>query len=274
MHLRSNLLGWRLPPPPASNHGRHQGSCRAARSLLLWGSRSSGRPWGRPGEGRTVAPPPPLPNRLRVLRIMAVRVEAEAMAESRFATQVVLRNVCDEIDETPVHHVALPQHLGQREASLPLGLPGIERVDAAVHRGISRRFFAREDEGQMLQSLFFPRRHVRNDVSDRPHARDAGVQQLGLSQTGVRLLERPPGFVKPPQKLLSPIHTSSLRAFHRPSSAVAPECPGGRPAGAARQPVGSSSGTSGACTASPASPSATFVAPQTPAAAARSPPMT
>jgi hypothetical protein len=206
---------------------------------------------------------------------MAVCVEAEAMAEARFATQLVLWNVCDEMDKTLVDQIALAQHLGQREASFPLRLPGIERVDTAVCRGISRRFFARDDARQMLQSFFLPRRHMRNDVSDRPRARDAGVHQLGLTQTGVRLPERPPGFVEPPQNVLSLIHTSSSR---HPSPVTFGRARGPK-AGHPRarfgiRPAIAAAGKSGACTPSLAPPSATFVAPQTPPAAARFSPLT
>jgi len=61
---------------------------------------------------------------------------------------------------------------------------------------------------------FLPRGRVREDVFHRPVARDTGLCQPRVWQTGIRLLKRRPRLVKPFQKLLSiPCRRLSLISF-------------------------------------------------------------
>ena len=47
-------------------------------------------------------PRPPFCDRLRVLRVVAVCIDTQPMAEARFGAELVLRSALDEIDEPPV----------------------------------------------------------------------------------------------------------------------------------------------------------------------------
>ena len=67
---------------------------------------------------------------------------------------------------------------GERKVSLLLRHLGVKGIDAAVRYGIPQWLPAVEDERQMRQGLLFPRGYVREDVSDRPGARDTRLHQL------------------------------------------------------------------------------------------------
>jgi len=88
------------------------------------------------------------------------------MAEAGIATELILGNAFDELDQPAVNVLLVLEHLGQGEVFLLLRCPGIEGVDATVHHRISRWPLAVENERQMLQRLFFPGGDVGNDVSD------------------------------------------------------------------------------------------------------------
>jgi len=49
-----------------------------------------------------------------VLRIVPVRIEAEAMTEAGLTAELILGNGFDELDEPAVNVLLLPEHLGQR----------------------------------------------------------------------------------------------------------------------------------------------------------------
>jgi tetratricopeptide (TPR) repeat protein len=129
-------------------------------------------------DGTTYCTLSPSPYSLGVFGVVAVRVEPQAMTEARFADELIVGHAPDEIDQSAMSIVPLPQHLGEGEVPFPLGHLGVERIDATIHYGIPRRFPAVEDERQMRQRLLFPPGHVRDDVSDRPEAGDARLHQL------------------------------------------------------------------------------------------------
>jgi hypothetical protein len=59
-------------------------------------------------------PLPPLLDRIRVLWIVPVRIEAEAMAEAGVATELILGNAFDEVEQSVVNVLLAPEHLTQR----------------------------------------------------------------------------------------------------------------------------------------------------------------
>jgi hypothetical protein len=63
----------------------------------------------------------------------------------------------------------VPADLGEREAASLLYHLGIEGVDPAVG-DVARWPASRDDQRQMLERLFLPDGHVREDVFDRPLA--------------------------------------------------------------------------------------------------------
>src|SRR5436309_14103640 len=120
----------------------------------------------------------PLPYRPGVLRVVAVRVEPYATTEARLAAELTFGRPLDEVDELAMVRVQLLSHRGDRQARFLLRHAGVEDIDAAVPDGVPRWRAALENERQVRQRLLFPRAHVREDVSDRPVARDAGLHQL------------------------------------------------------------------------------------------------
>src|SRR5439155_18172932 len=120
----------------------------------------------------------PMPYRLGVLRVVAVRIEPEATTEARLAAELTFGRPLDEVDEPAMGRVQLPSHRGERQARFLLRHAGVEGIDAAVPDGVPRWPAALENERQVRQRLLFPRAHVCEDVSDRPVARDAGLHQL------------------------------------------------------------------------------------------------
>ncbi len=151
--------------------------------------------------------PSPFPDRLGVLRVMAVRVKPQASPEACFPRELFFRHALEIVDKPAVGVVPLSHHLGEGHALLLLSPLGVESIDAAVCGGISRRLPAVEDVRQMCQRLLLPPRHVCDEVSDRPGAGDTRLYQLRIRETGVRFLEVHPCLVKSFQKLLS-IHGS------------------------------------------------------------------
>ena len=109
---------------------------------------------------------------------MAVRIEPQAMTETRFADELIFGRALDEVDEPAVGVISLPQHLGKRQVPLLLRHLGVEGIDATVGDGIPRWLPAVEDERQMRQRLLLPPGHVCDDVPDRPGARDPRLHQL------------------------------------------------------------------------------------------------
>src|SRR5919108_2535233 len=145
----------------------------------------------------------PATNRARVLGVVAVRVEPQAPAEPRLAAGLVVGRAPDEGDQTTVHVVLPRAHLGQRPVPALLGHLGVEPIDAAVRDGIAWGTSPGEHQRQVRQCLLFPPRHVRNDVPDRPGARDPRFHQLGVRQAGIGLPELRPRPLEPLQQLCS-----------------------------------------------------------------------
>src|SRR5262245_46579484 len=71
----------------------------------------------------------PLPYRLGVLGVVTVCIEPKAATETRVACELCFRRALDEVDETAVSVIQLPQHFGERKASLLLRRLGVEGVD-------------------------------------------------------------------------------------------------------------------------------------------------
>ena len=109
---------------------------------------------------------------------MAIRIEPQSMTEAGFADELMFGGALYEVDEPAVRYRQLRSDLGQREAPFLFLHPGVEGVDAAVPDGVPRWRAARQDKRQVRQRLLFPRRHVGEDVSDRPIAGDARLHQL------------------------------------------------------------------------------------------------
>src|SRR5438128_8715839 len=120
----------------------------------------------------------PLPYRLGVLRVVAVRIEPQATTEAALAAELIFGRPLNEVDEPAMGPVQLPSHLGERQARFLLHHAGVEGIDAAVPDGVPRWRAALENERQVRQRLLFPRAYVHGDVSDRPVALDARVHQL------------------------------------------------------------------------------------------------
>ena len=142
-----------------------------------------------------------------MFRIVTVGIEPEAMAEWRFAAELVFCHAFDESEEAPMSILELLLDFGERKTPLLFSHRCIKGMDAAMGHGVSRRFFTFENGRQVLQSFLFPRGHVRKDVSDRPIAGDAGLHQLGVRQACVGFLEVLPCLFKSGPQLPS-IHGS------------------------------------------------------------------
>src|SRR5207249_12055058 len=102
----------------------------------------------------------PLPYRLGVLRVMAVRIEPQATTEAALAAEPIFGRPPDEAEEPAMGLVHLPSHRSERQTRLLLGHPGVEGIDAAVPGGVPRWRPALEDEREVRQRLLFPRLHV------------------------------------------------------------------------------------------------------------------
>jgi hypothetical protein len=87
------------------------------------------------------------------------------MAEAGIASELILGNAFDELEQPVVNVLLVPEHLEQRKSLLLLGRQGVEGVDPAVGHRISRWPFAHENARQMFQRLLFPGGDVSNDVS-------------------------------------------------------------------------------------------------------------
>src|ERR671930_1110281 len=103
-------------------------------------------------------PVAPFPDRLGVLRVMAVRIEPEATAEARFPPELVCGRAPDELDEPAVDFIQLPAYLGERKTSFLRCHPIIEGIDAAV-RDVPRRPAPLDHQRQILQRLLLPGGH-------------------------------------------------------------------------------------------------------------------
>src|SRR5437879_6810592 len=80
----------------------------------------------------------PLPYRLGVLRVMAVRIEPQATTEAALAAELIFGRPPDEVEEPAMGLVHLPSHRSERQTRLLLGHPGVEGIDAAVPDGVPR----------------------------------------------------------------------------------------------------------------------------------------
>ena len=102
-------IGWvswgmsRLPTPEALDCGAssHRDSKTSATS---------------PRRGIQILRPPlpPLLDRIRVLWIVPVRIEVEAMAEAGIAAELIVGNAFDELEQPVVNVLLVPEHLTQR----------------------------------------------------------------------------------------------------------------------------------------------------------------
>ncbi len=67
-----------------------------------------------------------------MLRVMAVCIEPEAMAERRLPREVLFGHASDVVDEPAVRFIQLPQGIGERKALFLFRHLRIESIDAAV----------------------------------------------------------------------------------------------------------------------------------------------
>lgn len=108
---------------------------------------------------------------------MAVCIEPKAMPEARLPREVLFGHASDVVDEPAMRFIQLPQYIGERKAPFLFRHLRIEGIDAAV-LDVSGWPASCNDERQILQSLLFPRGHVRKDVFHRPIAHDARLYHL------------------------------------------------------------------------------------------------
>jgi hypothetical protein len=140
-----------------------------------------------------------------MFRVMTVRVEPKTMAESGLTAELFFRNALDETDETTVNVIELASNFGECEASFLFRHVCIEGINPAMCCRVSGRLFPVENGRQVFERLFLPGRNVSEDISYRPLAGDARLQQFRIWQPSVGFLEAPPCLFQPRQEL-PPVH--------------------------------------------------------------------
>src|SRR4029077_17083135 len=103
------------------------------------------------------------------------------------------------------------KYLGYREILFLFCLECVEGVYATIGRRVTWRPSAFKNERQMLERLFLPCSHVRQDVSHGPFPTHAGHHQLRFREARARLLKFAPSLVKSNHEPSS-IHKSILQS--------------------------------------------------------------
>jgi len=124
-----------------------------------------------------------------VLRIVAVRIEAQAATIASFASELRVRGSHDCVYDLSMDLFLLAVDLGERQTRLLRRHQCIEGINAAIGDRVKRWPSALEDGRQMLERFLLPRRDVRDDVPDRPGFRDPRLQDVRLQQTGYESLK-------------------------------------------------------------------------------------
>ena len=121
---------------------------------------------------------PTLSDCLCMLWIVAVGVEAQAMAEGRFGAELFFRHAGDVGSETSMRILKVPSDLRQSQTSPLLRHNSIAAIDSAMGDGISRQLVAFENCGYVLERFLLPGCDMGKGVAYRPLACDTRFHHL------------------------------------------------------------------------------------------------
>lgn len=108
----------------------------------------------------------PLSDSVRMLWVMTVCVQSQAMPERSFRAKLFLMHGFDEIHQAAMRVLEFSPDVDNSERALLLGHQPIERIDSAVCYRVSRWFAALENRRQMLQRFLLPCGHVSKNVTN------------------------------------------------------------------------------------------------------------